>query len=120
MHQELQGPYYYGKQCSEAILKMQLSTRELSKIAETFVPWLGYLRSQATCMPDSNRKKLADWLLPGDKIDCTPDNLLTTGDLEAPFREIDKEWKTTTPVPLGWVITRGVIHCPYPTEKKQG
>lgn len=109
-HREFFSAYYSGQQLSESILKMQIRTNDLTKIADAFQPWLQFLMTQATCKKGTEGKKLADWFIAGRYLDCTPDNLVFTGDSAIPYREIDQEWQVNKEIPLGWVFTRGIIH----------
>ena len=109
-HQELESEYVFGRQCAEAILKTQTRTADWAKIADAFLPWLQYLRSQTRLRADAEGKRLGDWLLDGCQLDCTPDNLLVTDGAAGTYREIDQEWCADGDIPLGWVVVRGVIH----------
>ena len=91
-------------------LKMQTRTHDWVKITDSFRPWLQFLLTQATPKKGSEGKKLTDWFMSGRYLDCTPDNLIFTGDPLVPYHEIDQEWHANKEIPLGWVLVRGIIH----------
>ncbi len=51
-------------------------------------------------------EELSHYKIPGNLLDCTPSNLLEKGGQLVP---IDEEWSTPQDVPLGWVLTRGLV-----------
>ncbi|MEW6720380.1 MAG: methyltransferase [Thermodesulfobacteriota bacterium] len=60
--------------------------------------WVAYLRGRA--LPGTE-------LLPPDHIDCQPGNLIL--DPSGALRYIDDEWRWHDPVPMDWVLYRGLF-----------
>ena len=74
----------------------------IAELAACFAPWLNFLLDRATSNNDGMR------ILPGNFVDCIPSNLI-----ESPTGELsyfDAEWVSNNPVPLGWVVIRGITY----------
>ena len=87
------------------LLQARARSGEQGDIVTALQPWMTFLREHANSS-GSGELRLADYTVPENFIDCTPSNLLRDGNELVP---IDLEWHSNNPVPLGWVVTRGVI-----------
>ncbi|RDE51430.1 MAG: class I SAM-dependent methyltransferase [Candidatus Accumulibacter meliphilus] len=89
--------------------KLQRLAREskLVEMAELGRQWLGLLFQG----PPPTTFGLANQQVPGSFIDCIPANLISaeTGELIM----IDKEWQLREPIPMAWVILRGLVNTLY-------
>ncbi|HUR40699.1 MAG TPA: class I SAM-dependent methyltransferase [Verrucomicrobiae bacterium] len=79
---------------------------DLDLIAEASRPWVDYLIAQAT---GGGSDPLAA-TLPGLYVDCTPFNLIVTPE---GLQYIDQEWEWNGPIPVGWVVVRGLAHAAH-------
>jgi hypothetical protein len=70
-------------------------------VFDSQIPWLDYLLSQALVGATS----VAACSLPGDLIDAGPHNVRVGA---AGVTVFDREWVSRSPVPLAWVLLRGV------------
>ena len=68
------------------------------------MPWFDLLLSHAGAKAG---QPFNDLSLPGELLDLTPFNLVETASGLAP---IDMEWRLDRAIPLGWVVTRAVVH----------
>jgi len=73
---------------------------------EYLLPWIQYLMDQQLDPSQTGSKEFS--LLPGDFLDCRPDNLIITqgGKLEY----FDREWEYKEPISSGFIIFRGILH----------
>lgn len=105
--------YVQGRQLLWSLLRARAlpATRQPAQ-ADLFRPWFEYLLGLASLAsmdagPEQSTR-LSDLLLSPEFIDCTPFNLIQNG---GSLYLIDKEWTADRPVPLGWIVTRGVLYC---------
>ena len=96
--------YAPGPLALEALTVARSRHGDLAAIVAALAPWFDFLLGQAG---SSAGRRLADLVLPGHYIDVTPFNLVAT---EQGLRPIDMEWRVDCDVPLGWVVTRSVLH----------
>lgn len=73
------------------------------RLAECFRPWLAFLKLYAI----DTSTGAGEMLLPGRFADCIPFNLIIKDDGELFF--FDDEWQGKKPIPLYWVLARGVV-----------
>ena len=104
--------YVPGRQLLWRLLKARSASGEVSAVVEALRPWMEFLLRH-TINPivgevSGQSLVLESLLLPADFMDCTPFNLLEDG---GELVAIDLEWLCDAPVPLGWVVTRGVLWC---------
>ncbi len=81
---------------------MLRALRQVSDAEDSFLKvielWINFLKKKT---------KRCDNRLPADYLDCIPDNLLM--DEKGRLKYIDVEWRWSEPVPLDWVILRGLL-----------
>lgn len=75
--------------------------QSLEEIVSTFRPWITYLQNHASV---AERGKS---YLPPNFIDCVPANLIR---INGEIQYIDAEWICQLPIPMAWVLVRGVIY----------
>ncbi|WP_051273488.1 methyltransferase [Desulfotruncus alcoholivorax] len=107
--------YHPGRQMLWRLICVRANKGTLDQVVAELRPWVIYLLQFATTdgllepsvIGADERDSLKHWLVPGTYLDCTPFNLIesTKG-----LIFIDNEWQADSDVPLGWVITRGVLH----------
>ena len=77
-------------------------------VARWAAPWVAGLVAEALPSPDNVL------VLPGSRLDAVPANLVR--DRSGALVDIDIEWESDTPVPLAWVLIRGLVNtmaaCP--------
>lgn len=77
-------------------------------VAHWAAPWVKRLVAKAVPGPDNEP------VLPGEWLDAIPANMVRDG--SGALVDIDLEWGTRTPVPLAWVLVRGLFNslaaCP--------
>ncbi len=111
-HHADESAYHRGRQVQWKLLKARARSGDLQAVGQALRPWIEFLlqhaRVPAARVVDVSRKpsKLASYEISGRFLDCTPANLLDTGDEFAP---IDLEWQSDRDISLGWVVTRGVL-----------
>jgi SAM-dependent methyltransferase/TolA-binding protein len=110
------GKYTYtpGRQLTWKVLAGRASTGDLETILDALVPWMEYLLQHARRATrddigaSSRPTLLASYVVAGDMLDCTTFNLIDTRSGLVP---IDMEWKASSDLPLGWIVTRGVAQA---------
>ncbi|MCW2278994.1 methyltransferase [Heliophilum fasciatum] len=111
--------YQPGYQILWRLLAVRAAGGSIEDIVTELYPWISYLMQCAkdikygefaAIQNDTKKEKynLAEFVVPGNYIDCTPFNLLKTREGAIIF--IDDEWQAECEVPLGWIVTRGVLH----------
>ena len=104
--------YRQGRQLLWNLLKARARSGELEVVVQALHPWMEFLLQHAhvstALIEDTSAKpsNLATYVLPGDFVDCIPFNLLDTG---GELFAIDLEWRSGADIPLGWVVTRGIL-----------
>ena len=108
----VESAYQPGRQIIWRLLRARARSGELEPAVEALRPWMEFLlRHTRVATGDiadfaGQPPSLASYALPGDFLDCTPFNLLESGEELA---SIDFEWCADRDVSLGWVVTRGVL-----------
>jgi len=85
------------------------------QIADWAKPWLDFLTAKAIDNGCAEKRfDLSSLYLPGRYIDCIPFNILVNEDGDVVY--FDDEWGCNAPIPLHWVVVRGIAnalyHCP--------
>ena len=108
--------YHRGKLFLWDVLRLRAQNGSFAHMTQLLLPWVDLLcqfafsREQETFprhQSDSRNVPLVDYYLPGDFFDCVPFNLINSKDGLIYF---DDEWEVKSAIPLGWIITRGVLH----------
>jgi GT2 family glycosyltransferase/SAM-dependent methyltransferase len=99
--------YVRGRQLLWKLLRARVCAEGLESVYQALRPWFRYVLGRALPLPGASQSQLASYVLNGDMLDCTPFNLIETGD-EVVL--IDVEWLTQDNIPAGWVITRGLLY----------
>lgn len=94
--------YLPGKLCIARVHRAMAREAGMDELAACFAPWLNFLLSRTTT--DSS----GDYWLPGNFVDCIPANMIETNAGELHY--FDAEWSSETPIPLSWIVIRGVIY----------
>jgi len=108
------GTYTPGRQLTWRVLAGRASKGDLGTIVDALVPWMEFLlqRAHSSTRPQAGASSklvpLASYVVPGDMLDCTTFNLIDAGTGLVP---IDLEWKASSDLPLGWIVTRGVVQA---------
>ena len=108
----VESAYQPGRQIIWRLLRARAKSGELEPVLEALRPWMEFLlrhtRLATFDIADfvGQLASPASYTLPGDFLDCTPFNLLESGGELTP---IDLEWRANRDVPLGWIVTRGVL-----------
>jgi SAM-dependent methyltransferase len=113
-HHACGADYVSGRQILAALKKARALSGDDVAMVEALHPWMAYLllhahldheRSQISDLA-AQPPRLGDYVIAGKFLDCVPSNLLDTGNELVP---IDVEWDSDRDIPLGWVVTRGLI-----------
>ena len=99
--------YVQGRQLLWKVLKARASSARPEPTIQAFLPWWNFVLQHAVSIPGADATALRSYVLPGDMVDCTPFNLVETA---RGLVAIDLEWHSETQIPLGWVLTRGLLH----------
>ncbi len=113
-HEARGAKYVRGKQILANLKKARARSGETDAVVEALQPWMAYLmqhaRTQSQVSDDADiseaQSRLSDYVIDGKFLDCMPSNLLDNGEELVP---IDVEWDSDHEIPLGWVVTRGLI-----------
>ena len=106
-----------NKYASGLLLARQISL-EISRnptfgqVTDSLLPWAEFCLKKATCDEDLDGRLLKSWKLPGDSIESVPSNIIVS---DGKFIEIDKEWESSSAVPLSWIIHRGIRSISRPS-----
>lgn len=76
--------------------------QSLEEILSTFHPWIAYLQKHASLVEGGK------YYLPPNFIDCIPANLII--EMNGKIEYLDAEWVYENPIPMAWVLIRGVIY----------
>lgn len=107
--------YYSGRLLLWRLLAVRANKGTLGQVVAELRPWVSYLfqfaRSEGADKPhaigENEHDNLNNWVISGNYLDCIPFNLIESGQ---GLVFIDDEWRTDRDLPLGWVITRGVLY----------
>lgn len=113
-HEARGADYVQGRQILAALKKARARSGDVGAVVEALRPWMAYLLLRAHANPRTPQAhahptqlvQLCDYWIAGKFLDCMPANLLDTG---SEVVAIDVEWDTDRDIPLGWVVTRGLI-----------
>ena len=95
-------PYLTGKLLIGNVHRAMTREADIKELSASFAPWLKYLIAHSLPGPRGGLS------LPGHFIDCIPGNLIVLpGD---GLEYFDAEWEAAEPIPLTWVVTRGIIN----------
>jgi hypothetical protein len=97
--------YLPGPLALMALVVARARGGDLAAIVAALQPWFDFLLANAK--PGAGRD-LSGFTLPGGFLDATPFNLVETRD---GLVRIDIEWRIDRDIPLGWVVTRSVVHA---------
>ena len=106
MHRPGDAAYLEGELLAFGLWRLVASGAPPEDIGAWAQPWVDALRMRALAAGAA-----ADALLPGNAIDWTPFNTVRTPDGNLHF--IDDEWASAEPVPLLWVVIRGLVFSIY-------
>lgn len=96
--------YVRGPLAFRALTLARARRGDLATIVAALSPWFDFLLAHAK----ASGPRLSDFSLPSAHLDATPFNVVETHNGPVP---IDQEWSLDRDIALGWVITRGVLHC---------
>ncbi len=99
--------YVQGRQLLWRVLKARASSDNPERTIQAFLPWWNFVLQHAVSLPGTDATAVRSHVVPGDMVDCTPFNVVETA---RGLVAIDLEWYSETQIPLGWVLTRGVLH----------
>lgn len=112
-HTFLKEPYIAGRHMGDAIAKGLLDSSWHRSYLNELKSWVNYLRQyelKQESTPAENSWHLPSEVdsgrLPGNLIDCIPRNLIDDG---TQWQYIDQEWTIQTPIPIIWVVFRGIL-----------
>lgn len=101
--------YVQGRLYLCELQRLLASDGTLASVADWARPWLDALQAQSNAVR-------AGELLPNDWLDAIPANFVRKDD--GTLQVIDTEWFAVEPVPISWVVVRGLINsftaCPVP------
>jgi len=80
----------------------------MNDIVRWAMPWINFMKEKAIENGlGNNNIDLSSLNLTGRYIDCIPFNLIITKNRELVY--FDDEWHSNKPIPLSWVVVRGLI-----------
>ena len=94
--------YFQGHLLLREIQLALVRQQSLEEILSAFHPWITYLLKHASVGEGGK------FYLPRDFIDCVPANLIVEKNSEIEY--LDAEWVCKVPIPIAWVLVRGVIY----------
>lgn len=83
--------------------QMMAAEEGLTRLADCLKPWFELIKGRA--VGELQREGLR---LPADHVDCIPANVLVRTDGSVHY--FDAEWVAESPVPLAWVVVRGIVN----------
>lgn len=102
-HRPQAEPYVRGTLVATQLIRAAGRELNLDAVAAAARPWLDFLMANVAARgPDP-----LDALLPGRYVDCTPYNTIMSAEGVC---YIDQEWEWGEPVPVAWVVVRGLAH----------
>jgi hypothetical protein len=110
--------YIPGKLYGSELFMMLAQASSVAGIIEWMRRWLDFLQAHALPANELGTGYSRSWRwLPGNFVDCNPFNLIT--DSHGCLHYIDAEWHCIDPIPLPWVLARGLVYsirlCPTPS-----
>jgi len=91
-------PYLEGKLL---LAEFQSQMAAQADVLDVIKPWVAFLRQQSSDPHNSMGT------IPGHFLDCIPRNLVTSRENKLSF--FDSEWIVKQPIPLLWVVVRGMV-----------
>jgi hypothetical protein len=98
--------YIQGELYIASLFRIVMKGGGPEQIARWARPWVDYLKEKKIPYKGKKKEDSEALHLPGDYIDCVPFNLIKRGGELVYF---DNEWESPTPVPLNWVVVRGLV-----------
>lgn len=93
--------YIAGEVYAIELQRIMARAGSLDEIARWAFRWLEHLAQRADV--------ISKQLLPGDCVDVIPANLIITS--SGTLVEIDAEWSAIEPIPLTWILIRGLVNA---------
>jgi SAM-dependent methyltransferase len=93
--------YVSGSLHAATFQRLAACARTLDDLHLWLQQWLAFLRSE------QSRAGLGSTELPGHLLDAIPGNLID--DANGQLQLIDAEWRMTSPIPMNWVLIRGMV-----------
>jgi SAM-dependent methyltransferase len=100
--------YVRGRLLYWRLLVARTGEGSFAEIIEALRPWFQFLLEQVVNRGHAASNKISDLYLSGRALDFTPLNLI---EREHGIVAIDDEWAIDRDIPLGWVVTRSVLHA---------
>jgi SAM-dependent methyltransferase len=106
-HRLTDDPYHEGSLYVIELLKMFAAGSSPAGVAQWMMPWVAMLKASADTGTEGREDgSWFHWKLPGRFLDCTPFNLIRRTDGNLYY--FDQEWAALEPIPVYWVIIRGL------------
>lgn len=105
-HQLPVNPYYEGQQYILGLFKCLYRGGSPEQLAAWMAPWVLLLQENSLEQGEAAKGDWIERMLPGHWLDCVPFNLVQTKNGELMY--FDAEWVTRQPVPVYWVLARGL------------
>lgn len=99
--------YHPGETLSAELLRLLYRGGDENEYLTYLGRYYDYLRALPRAGGDANVEGF-DEFVGGEYFDCIPNNLVV--DPEGDIRFIDREWEFKSPVPLAYVLFRGIVH----------
>ena len=101
--------YHRGRVLLWRVLAARAGNGGRDGVIAAFRSWFRFVLKHARVKvtAGSGACDLASFVVSGHFIDCTPFNLVDSGNA---LYWIDREWQQDSDIPLGWVVVRGVLH----------
>ena len=106
--------YIKGELLLWRFIKLSQSRSSFKDLARSLAPWLdlllecSHVRSAGNDLTNVAKTRLRELYIHGDMIDCAPFNIIRNSE---GIHLIDTEWRIEGDLPLGFVLTRGVLGC---------
>jgi SAM-dependent methyltransferase len=97
--------YVSGELLFWRVLKARCRGGSLQEVVSALKPWLEVVLQHAVSRDGS--KRLSQYVISGSCLDLTP---FTLKEKDSNIVPIDEEWKINGFIPLGWLITRSLLH----------
>jgi SAM-dependent methyltransferase len=99
----LHAPYVSGRLYGAELQPIMARGGGPAAVARWAAPWVARLVAAATPNAESVM------VVPGALVDAIPSNLVR--DNSGNFADIDLEWEADAPVPLAWILVRGLVNA---------
>jgi SAM-dependent methyltransferase len=101
--------YIYGETLGIRLLKFAEAGDERA-FFEALLSWLDLLLERSWFLELSPPNVARSWFLDGQSVDLNPRNIIV--DPSGSLRVFDQEWHCADPVPLVWIVLRGLLALP--------